>query len=422
MNLYYLGPAGSFTEEAAKNFIQEAAIPCPSIEDVLSRVKINNTSYGVVPVENSLEGAVLRTLDLILEKNLRVIAEINSLISQNLLSKEKTLSTIQTVYSHQHAIAQSRVWLKKYLPNAEYKETSSTSYAAELVSKMQSASAIGSLAAANLYNLNVIGSHINNHTHNLTRFWLVAKTAKINLPVWTNRTPTKTSLYIVLKDKVGALRDLLDTFAKNNMSLTFIESRPLASKLWCYGFFIDILVDARDPFARKMFIALKKEHLKVHFIGTYSQEGVYNKEAMIAYNLKRIQHIFRKNRQNPLIRKVLSEARNEWSNYQQTPRRVQRLLDTRFLLIPSIALNKHKSGDGLTDRLRERELLQKTRHSAILHLLYGELFKHSKQTQEKIIRLIKTKSILSEDILKLSLNDVRYYIDYIDTLIIQYKL
>ncbi|HCA66740.1 MAG: hypothetical protein A2249_03760 [Candidatus Jacksonbacteria bacterium RIFOXYA2_FULL_44_7] len=420
MNLYYLGPAGSFTEEAAKNFIEEAMyIPCSSIEDTLAAVKTNPNSLCVVPVENSLEGTVLRTLDLILEKNLRVIAEIDLLISQNLLSKEKTLSAIQTVYSHQHAIAQCRVWLKKHLPNAEYKETSSTSYAAELVSKMPGAAAISSLHAADLYHLNVLGSHINNHAHNLTRFWLVTKMTHTALPIWTNRTPTKTSLYIVLKDKVGALRDLLETFAKNNVSLTFIESRPLASKPWCYGFFIDILVDASDPFARKMFAALKKEHLKAHLIGTYPQDRAYNKKSTIARNLKRIEHIFEKNRRSPLIRTILDEARNEWHNYQQTPRRVQRLLDTRFLLIPSIALNKYKSGDGLTDRLRERALLQKTRHSAILHLLYGELFKRSKQTQEKIIRLIKTKSILSEDILKLSLNDVRYYIDYIDTLIIQ---
>lgn len=420
MNLYYLGPACSFTEEAAKNFIPEAErIPCSSIEDVIAAVKKDTDSCGVVPVENSLEGAVLRTLDLILEKNLRVVAEINAPIVQNLLSKEKTFSSIKTIYSHPHALAQCRLWIQKHLPRAELKETPSTSYAAELVSKAPAAAAIGSLAAGTLYHLNVLAPHINNHAHNLTRFWLVARTACAPLHMWENRTPTKTSLYVILKDKVGALCDLLHTFAQNDVSLTFIESRSLAEKPWWYGFFIDILVDAADPFARKMLARLKKEHLKVHTIGTYPQEGVYNKEATIAYNVKRIEHIFEKNRLNPHVRKISREAQEGHPTYPRMPRHIHALLNIRFLLAPSIALNKYKRGERLTDRLRERTLLQKTRNSAILYHLYKKLLKRSKYAQGRIIRLLKAKRISHHDIVSLPLADVRYYIDYIDALIIQ---
>ena len=418
MRVFYLGPPSSFTHQAAlKIFDSRNLIPSSSIEDVLNDVKISKSqSAGIVPVENSKEGTVIKTLDLILQDKFKIIAEINLTIQQYLLSKEKTLANIKTIYSHPHALAQAHEWIKKHLPHAEIKEADSTSASASLIQNLPYAAAIASKQAAKNYRLNILAKNIHQNKTNATRFWIIGK-KQIALSANYPLPSTKTSLYIIIKDKVGALRDLLDKFAQNYINLTSIQSRPLTDKRkpWQYGFFIDLFVDAEDPLARRTFAKLKKEHPKVVILGSYPQLGNnINFKNIIDYNLKRINHIFSHNLRLQVIQKYVNQIR--------PPLIVKNILTIRCAVAASIALYKFEHQQKIEDYPREQALLRKMQNYDNLHRLYLKIIKNSKKLQLEIISLLKSKTIKPNDIIAFKIQELRYYIDYLDSWVINYAL
>lgn len=434
MKVHYLGPSASFTHQAAlKIFDKHNLIPSPSIEDVLHNVKTcASKTAGIVPVENSKQGVVIKTLDLILQNKLKVIAEINLPIHQCLLSKEKTCADIKTIYSHPHALAQAHKWIKKHLPHAKIKKTDSTSKAASIIQNLPHAAAIASKQAAKIYQLNILAKNIHQNKNNATRFWVTTKQSNIKYQIsppaigfasgqWRAGNiqylfPTKTSLYIIIKDKVGALRDLLDDFAKNDINLTSIQSRPLPNNTWQYGFFIDLSVDANDPLAIRMFNQLKKEHPKLVILGSYPQICNSDKRGnnIINYNLKRINFIFSQNLRLKIIQKYIKQIK---------PRpTLKNILITRCAVIASIALYKYQHQQKIEDVKRERALLQKMQKHGNLHILYLQIIKNSKKLQLEIISLLKSKTIKPNNIMSLKIRELRYYVDYLDSMVINYAL
>jgi len=409
MKIYYLGPPASFTHLAAQQ-LSNNLHSSSSIEDVLINVKKSKQpTLAVVPVENSLEGIVIRALDLILQNNLKVIQEINLKIKQNLLSTETNLKNIQTVYSHPHALAQVRGWLKKHLSQAKLKEASSTSKAAEIVKNIPKTAAVASIDAAKRYSLNVLSKNIQDNKMNLTRFWVVAKNKKFKIKNLKLKINTKTSLYIIIKDKVGALRNLLDTFADNHISLTSIQSRPLPNQPWKYGFFCDLLVDANDPLAKKMLAQLNKIHPTVKLLGTYPQLGTFNQKQTYSYNLKRITAIFKQNTRLKPIKLLIKKSAALIIKNKSVSQNFKRVLKARLYLMPSVALYKYQRNKKLTDKQREQEIMQKIKTSK-------KIITESKNIQELTIKLIRSKTIKPKQIASFTLKELRYYIDYLDTL------
>jgi len=416
MQIYYLGPKFSFTYKAGlKMYPAKKLKPAKSIEQVLQTVKNKNKTLGLVPVENSTQGVVIRTLDFILEKKLKVIGEINIKIKQNLVSQEKKLNKIKTVYSHPHALAQAKKWLKTNLPNVKIEQTNSTSQAAKMAAKEKSTAAIAAKETAKYYKLNILAREIEQNKINLTRFWLVAKpkTKTKKIPELKNLINTKTSLYLIIKDRVGALKDLLDTFAKNQISLTAIQSRPLQSCAWQYGFFMDLCVDANDPLAQKMIQKLKKEHQKIKILGTYPQIGKYNQKVIVNYNLNRIEKIFSSSLEHALIKKLIQKNQKQI----KTKTELKKILKTRYLIIPSVARYKYQKTKSIHDKKREKQLNKKLAQSLPLQKLYqNQILKKSKEIQGQIIQMLKQKEIKKSVIKKFSLKQIRYYIDYLDAL------
>lgn len=416
MRIHYLGPAATFTHQAGLQLFKSSQLtPAPSIEDVLDAVKKNRADLGIVPVENSLEGIVIRTLDFILHKKLKVAAELNLPIKQNLLSAEKTLAGIKTVYSHPHAIAQTSDWLKKHLPHATIQETASTAAAAQLAASEPASAAIASPAAGQLYQLRVLGKDISNCKINITRFWVVSR-PNAQPGFLTHSLPTKTSAYLVIHDKVGALRNMLDTFAQNEISLTSIQSRPLTNQPWKYGFFIDLLVDAEDPLAKRMFRDLKRIHPTVEVLGSYPQLGPYNHQSIITYNVKRIEKIFQSAPAAKIISAKTAKTNQRLQRRSNLAAKTAKISAARFLIIPSVALFKFKQKCRIADTARELELRAKIKPYPHLHQPYQLILKYSKQLQADIISLLAQKKISPRDIKYFNITDLRYYIDYLDTL------
>lgn len=268
MKVAYLGPPATFTHLASlKKFGSRVEyIDANTITDVFSEVERNRCDYGVVPVENSIEGAVNHTLDMLVDSDLKICSEVLLDISHNLLAN-CGLKQIKKVYSNPQVFGQCRLWLESNLPNRELIEVSSTTKAAELAAKKKNAAAIASSLAAKFYQLRIIAESIEDSPHNVTRFLVIGKNA-------ANLTgKDKTSIAFSVKDRVGALHDMLVPFKKAKINLTKIESRPSKKKAWDYYFFVDFQGHMNERHIQQ---ALKHLERKCHFLkvlGSYPQRA-----------------------------------------------------------------------------------------------------------------------------------------------------
>ncbi len=244
LKIAFLGPEGTFTQSAVFAHFGHSvrALPVATIEAVFAEVEARHADFGVVPVENSTEGAVNSTLDMFLSSPLRICGEVEMKISQNLISRATALEGIERVYSHQQSLGQCRNWLRQYLPKAERIAVSSNAEAARRVRHAPDAAAIGSLAAAEIYGLHVLAEDIADQADNTTRFLVIGNQR------FSPSGRDKTSLLLAAKDQPGALYHLLDPLARRGITMTRIESRPSKQGKWEYVFFIDVLGHAdEDP-------------------------------------------------------------------------------------------------------------------------------------------------------------------------------
>lgn len=261
----YLGPQATFTHEAARSKFGSAVeyLSVDNIGEIFSAVEKGYADYGVVPIENSIEGAVSYTLDMFIDSPLKVCAEIMLEISHNLLSKEEDLNRIKKIYSNPQVFGQCRTWINTNLPDAELVEVSSTAKAAMCATKEKSSAAVASQLAADLYGLNVLARDIEDVPHNITRFLVISN----NYAGRTGRD--KTSVMFSVKDRVGALHDTLKAFKDNNINLTKIESRPSKKKVWEYYFFVDFIGHCEEPKVKKALKELEESCVFVKILGSY---------------------------------------------------------------------------------------------------------------------------------------------------------
>lgn len=267
LRVAYLGPEATFTHEAAKKHFGSSAmlVPTKSIEQVFVKTEKGEVDYGVVPVENSLEGAVSHTLDMFLDSDLKICAEVTLEISQHLLSNNP-LGGIHRIYSHPQAIAQCRNWLAERMPQAEIVEVASTARGAELAAQESGSAAIATELAADIYGLKVVERDIQDHLNNVTRFLVIGQ--QMGRRTGKNRT----GLMFAIRDRVGALHDTLAMFRANNINLSMIQSRPSKRKAWDYYFFADLEGHPEDPNVAVALEELHRECLEVKVLGAWQRE------------------------------------------------------------------------------------------------------------------------------------------------------
>ena len=241
LSIAFLGPLGTYSEEAAlKQFgLGRGAVVCGSIDEVFRTVEASQADYGVVPVENSTEGAIGITLDLLLSSPLKICGEITLPVHHCLLSKQHDITQISHVFSHSQSLSQCHEWLNNNLPRAQREAVASNARAAQMIHDLVTtdgtfAAAIASKRAAELFNLNVLAENIEDDAKNTTRFLVLG-----NHDVAASGTD-KTSLVMTTKNKPGAMIDLLEPLSKHGVSMTKLESRPSRQGLWDYVFFVDI--------------------------------------------------------------------------------------------------------------------------------------------------------------------------------------
>jgi chorismate mutase/prephenate dehydratase len=234
----YLGPRGTFSERAAlKHFgLAAEAVPVASIDEVFREVESGAADFGVVPVENSTEGAVGRSLDLMPQSPLKVCGEVIVRIHHNLMAKTppKDFSEIRRVFSHGQSLAQCHEWLNINLPKAERVAVASNAEAARRAAEEPGSAAVAGDMAAEHYGLAILAANIEDEPNNTTRFLILGDYA----PKPTGRD--KTSLVLSAKNRAGAVYEMLTPFARRGVSMTKFESRPSRVALWEYLFFVDI--------------------------------------------------------------------------------------------------------------------------------------------------------------------------------------
>jgi chorismate mutase/prephenate dehydratase len=236
LRVAYLGPAGTFSHAAVgRHFGQFVdAQPCASIDEIFRAGESGRVDYGVVPVENSTEGAVGRTLDLMYTTELSICGEIKLRVQQNLLSNAPGLDRIVKVYSHAQSLAQCTQWLARHLPSAARIPVASNAEAARLAAQEKDAAAIAGEIAASIYGVAVLAPHIEDEPNNTTRFWVLGRQS---VP---RSGRDETSLVMSAANRPGAMHALLQPFAKHGVSMTRIESRPARTGLWEYLFYVDL--------------------------------------------------------------------------------------------------------------------------------------------------------------------------------------
>ncbi len=264
VSVAYLGPEGTFTHMAAlKQFGQSPTfVAMGSIKEVFDRVESGDNDYGVVPVENSVEGVVTYTLDAFFTSNLRVVGEVYLRISHVLASLSEVFSK---VYGHPQAIAQCREWLSKNLPNVSIVGTSSSAEAAIKSASEPGTACVTTAFAAHKYGLRILKEHIEDYPSNTTRFWILGR--ELLGPTGKD----KTSILFSVKNVPGALYHALEVFAANNVNLTKLESRPMKSVQWEYLFFADLIGHYSEEKVKVALEGLRDRASYFKLLGSYPQ-------------------------------------------------------------------------------------------------------------------------------------------------------
>ena len=259
----YLGPEGTFSEQAVRKHFGRAVegLASASVDEAFRSAESGSAQFTVVPAENSTEGVVGRTLDLLLATPLRICGEVELRVQQNLLCRTDDIGSIKKIYSHAQSLAQCNGWLSQHLPRAERVPVTSNADAARRAAEEAGTAAVAGEAAAERYGLKVLSKGIEDDPNNTTRFLVLG-----NLdPAPTGRD--RTSLVMSAENKPGAVHALLTPLAKHRVSMTRIESRPSRARLWEYMFFIDVEGHQKDERVAAALAELKAPYLKI--LGSY---------------------------------------------------------------------------------------------------------------------------------------------------------
>lgn len=265
----YLGPPATHTHLASLKYFGNSVhgVPKDNLQEVFESVERGEVDYGVVPVENSTEGSVNRTLDLFIESEVQICGEIMIQVSHDLLSQNGRREAIRKVYSHPQALEQCRNWLRKNLPHIDTVETSSTARAAQIAAEDPEAAAIASPLAAHLYRLKIIESQIEDYPNNYTRFGVLGK------EMGERTGNDKTSILFSIPHIPGSLHGVLKLFSDQSINLTKIESRPMKQKPWEYIFFLDFEGHLMDGPVQEALTRLKEEVPFFKLLGSYARSA-----------------------------------------------------------------------------------------------------------------------------------------------------
>ncbi len=261
----YLGPVGTFSEQAVYQQFGSAVegMPCASIDEVFRATEAGTADFGVVPIENSSEGVVNRTLDLLLQTTLTISGEVSIQVHHSLMTRSGTMAGVKVICAHSQALAQCQVWLNQNYPNIERMAVASNGEAARLAGEDSAVAAIASEIAGQKYSLQIVKAHVQDDPHNRTRFAVIGRLQ--TAPSGKDQT----SLVLSVPNKAGAVHNLLAPLAKHGVSMTRFESRPARMGTWEYYFYVDVEGHVEDGKVADALDELKDNAAFFKVLGSY---------------------------------------------------------------------------------------------------------------------------------------------------------
>lgn len=266
ISVAFLGPEGTFSHAAAIRQFGHAAEfqGVKAIADVFAAVESGRARYGVVPIENTTEGAVTPTLDALADTSLRIVAELTIKIDHCLLARDENPAVVRRIVSHPQPLAQCRRYLAETFPRIEPEAATSTAAAARMAASQRGTAAVASELAAEIYGLHVVARRIQDEPGNVTRFIVIGSD-----PLMKASGRDRTSLVILVRDEVGVLGRILSPFTENKVNLSMIESRPLAGRPWEYRFFVDVSGHCSDRRVARALAAIERIAISTKVLGSY---------------------------------------------------------------------------------------------------------------------------------------------------------
>ena len=261
----YLGPEGTFSEQAVYQQFGRGVegLPCASIDEVFRAAEAGTADFGVVPVENSTEGAINRTLDLLLQTSLLISGEVSLPVHHSLMNRSGSMDGVTRICAHSQALAQCQSWLNQHYPNIERQAVASNGEAARIASEDPAVAAIAGEIAGQKYDLRVVKAHIQDDPHNRTRFAVIGRLQ--TAPSGKDQT----SLVLAVPNKAGAVYSLLAPLAKHAVSMTRFESRPARIGTWEYYFYVDVEGHAGEDKVAKALGELRANAAFFKLLGSY---------------------------------------------------------------------------------------------------------------------------------------------------------
>ncbi len=261
----FLGPVGTYSEQAVWRQFGQAveALSCVSIDEVFRSVEAGTAAFGVVPVENSTEGTINRTLDLLLQTTLSISGEVALPVHHSLMTRSGNMEQVTRICAHSQALAQCQAWLNQHYPHIERQAVASNGEAARLATEDRQVAAIASEMAAKRYGLSIVHANIQDDPHNRTRFFVVGRL----MPSASGKD--QTSLVLSVPNKSGAVYELLAPLARHGVSMTRFESRPARTGRWDYYFYVDIEGHANDAKVAQALAELQAQAAFFKVLGSY---------------------------------------------------------------------------------------------------------------------------------------------------------
>jgi chorismate mutase / prephenate dehydratase len=272
LTVAYLGPAGTFSESALQRAFGASvdALPCATLDEVFRAAEAGSADFGIVPLENSTEGAVSRTLDLLLATPLQLLAEVSVPVHHNLLTRSGTMDGVERICAHSQALAQCAGWLNLHWPALERRAVASNAEAARLAAADATVAAVAGERAAENYGLQIVAAHIQDDANNRTRFAVLGRQST---QPSTPPARDKTSLILSVPNRAGAVYNMLQPLAKHGVSMTRFESRPARVGTWEYYFYVDVEGHVGTPEVAAALAELQRACAFYKCLGSYPAES-----------------------------------------------------------------------------------------------------------------------------------------------------
>lgn len=420
----YLGPEGTFSHQAVLRYFSDLkSMPGYDLSSIFDLVAGGRAHFGLAPYENSQTGLIQNSFDYLLGSGVRILGRYDMSVEHCLLSRSK-IQNIRVIYSHPQAIQQCRQWIKKRAAHCELHIIESSTELAKDIRMSRDSALIASREASEIYGLPIQASGIQTSINNTTRFWLIGRPSFFK----PDLAHDSVTVYFTIAHKPGSLLRVLQQFQYQQINITHLHSHPVSGTPWHYGFFINAACSASDPHFLEVQDATSRLVTDWRLLGSYQSIGSLEAVRQRWWAVDRLSNQFQPNKKilyfylnHSSVSDFMKWREKEDMTYVPL---VQQLAELRLLASISVGKTKWRLNRNIVDKKREQEVLRRyylSNKNKRDREWFRKIIIESKKVQKKVISSLHKNSIPAEEIVDMSIGDLRYHINQIDQWIAFYR-